>query len=30
VLNDLRDKTDSELREMVRQEVEALRRIGSP
>jgi hypothetical protein len=30
VLNDLRDKSDSESREMVRQEVEALRRIGSP
>jgi hypothetical protein len=28
VLNDLRDKSDNELREMVNQEIEVLRRIG--
>jgi hypothetical protein len=28
VLNDLRGMTDSELREMVAQEIEALRKIG--
>jgi hypothetical protein len=30
VLNGLRDKSDNELREMVRQEIETLRGIGSP
>jgi hypothetical protein len=30
VLNDLSDKSDSALREMVKQEMEILRRIGSP